>query len=106
MIKLSFKAVNQVLYHHISLINEMQAVLPAKANKSDVHQQMSSKVSILDMKQTMGEIAANIESRIQYDDVKRMLEEKVSRSDLHFQLQNKPSFDDLKQIMDNIHPHS
>jgi len=38
------------------------------------------------MKKTMAEVAANIESRVTYDDAKRMVEEKVSRSDLHFQL--------------------
>jgi hypothetical protein len=37
VIKLSFKAVNQVLHHHVSVINEIQAILPAKANKQDVH---------------------------------------------------------------------
>jgi hypothetical protein len=31
------------------------------------------------MKKTMAEVAANIESRVTYDDAKRMLEEKVSK---------------------------
>jgi len=26
-----------VLYHHVQLIQELQQVLPTKANKSDVH---------------------------------------------------------------------
>jgi hypothetical protein len=38
------------------------------------------------MKKTMAEVAANIESRVSYEDVKRMLEEKANRSDLHYQL--------------------
>lgn len=54
------------------------------------------------MKKTMAEVAANIESRVTYDDAKRMVEEKVSRSDLHFQLQNRPSFDDIKHIVDQM----
>jgi len=54
------------------------------------------------MKKTMAEVAANIESRVSYEDVKRMLEEKANRSDLHYQLQNKPSFDDIKEIMDQM----
>jgi len=37
VIKLSFKAVHQVLYHHVALFNEIQQVLPSKANKQDVH---------------------------------------------------------------------
>ena len=54
------------------------------------------------MKKTMAEVAANIESRVSFDDAKRMLEDKVTRSDFHFQLQNKPSFDDIKTIMDQM----
>ncbi len=50
----------------------------------------------------MAEVAANIESRVSFDDAKRMLEDKVTRADFHFQLQNKPSFDDIKTIMDQM----
>jgi len=52
------------------------------------------------MKKTMAEVAANIESRVSFDDAKRLLEDKVSRADFHFQIQNKPSFDDIKTIME------
>ncbi len=45
---------------------------------------MNSKANIIDMKKTMAEVAANIESRITFEDAKRMVEEKVSRSDFHF----------------------
>jgi hypothetical protein len=31
------------------------------------------------MKKTMAEVAANIESRITYDDIKRMLEDKITK---------------------------
>jgi hypothetical protein len=54
------------------------------------------------MKKTMAEVAANIESRVSFDDAKRMMEDKVTRADFHFQLQNKPSFDDIKTIMDQM----
>ena len=39
---------------------------------------------MLDMKKTMAEVAANLESRVSYEDAKRMLEDKVARADLHF----------------------
>ena len=102
MIKLSFKAVHQVLYHHVALFQEIQQVLPTKANKADVHQQLSQKANLLDMKKTMAEVAANIESRVSFDDAKRLLEDKVTRVDFHYQLQNKPSFDDIKAIMEQM----
>ena len=54
------------------------------------------------MKKTMAEVAANIESRVSFEDAKRLLEDKVSRADFHFQIQNKPSFDDIKTIMEQM----
>ena len=82
MVKLSFKAVHQVLYHHVQLIQELQQVLPTKANKSEVHAQMAQKANLIDMKKTMAEVAANIESRLSFEDARRLLDEKVSRADL------------------------
>jgi soluble cytochrome b562 len=67
-----------------------------------VHQQLSQKANLIDMKKTMAEVAAHIESRVSFEDAKRMLEDKVSRADFHFQIQNKPSFDDIKTMMDQM----
>ncbi len=60
--------------------------MPTKANKSDVHQQLSQKANLIDMKKTMAVVAANMESRVSYDDARRLLEEKVSRADMQYQL--------------------
>jgi hypothetical protein len=38
------------------------------------------------MKKTMAEVAANIESRTSFEDVKRIMEEKVSKSEVHYLL--------------------
>ena len=52
------------------------------------------------MKKTMAEVAANIESRTTFEDVKRMTEDKITKSDMLFQLQNKVSFEDMKHYVD------
>lgn len=44
------------------------------------------KANTIDIKKTMAEVAANIESRTTYEDVKRLLEEKVSKSDFQYLL--------------------
>ena len=58
------------------------------------------------MKKTMAEVAANIESRVTYEDAKRLVEERggVSRQDLQYQLQSRPTFDDIKHIVDEMAP--
>ena len=52
-----------------------------------------------DVKKTMAEVAANIESRVGFDEHRKALDEKASRSDLHLYLQDKVSFEDLKKYM-------
>ena len=56
------------------------------------------------MKKTMAEVAANIESRVTFEDAKRMILEGggVTRAEFQFQMQNKPSFDDIKTIMEQM----
>ena len=49
----------------------------------------------------MAEVAANIESRVSFDEHRKALEEKASRSDLHLYLQDKVSFEDLKKYMNS-----
>ena len=58
------------------------------------------------MKKTMAEVAANIESRTTFEDVKRMLEDKISKPELMFQLQNKVSYEDMKHYVDQTAAHN
>ena len=44
----------------------------------------------------MAEVAANIESRTTFHDVKNMVETKVDRNELQFMAQQKVTFDDMK----------
>jgi len=57
---------------------------------------MRAKANTLDMKKTMAEVAANIESRVSYDDLNRFLEAKMNKSDLNYLLQGKVSYEELK----------
>ena len=47
----------------------------------------------------MAEVAANIESRVGFEEHRKDLAEKASRSDLNLYLQDKVSFEDLKKYM-------
>jgi hypothetical protein len=68
-----------------------------------VQQQLAQKANLIDMKKTMAEVAANIESRVTFEDAKRMvMEDRVTRAEFQFQMQNKPSFDDIKTIMEQM----
>ena len=48
---------------------------------------MKLKANLNDMKKTMAEVAANIESRTTFHDVKRLLEQKMERSEVQYMMQ-------------------
>jgi hypothetical protein len=52
------------------------------------------------MKKTMAEVASNIESRITYDDVKRMMEDKISKQEVHYLMQGRVQFEDMKNYVE------
>lgn len=66
--KLTFKSVVHVLKAHSDCIREMEHILPAKANKQDVSQQLAQKANVFDIKKTMAEVAASIENRVTYEE--------------------------------------
>ena len=101
IVKLTFKGVVHVLKAHSDCIKEMEHILPAKANKQEVSQQLAQKANVFDIKKTMGEIAANIESRVTYDDQRIALADKISKGEINFYLQDKVSVLDFKNFVAN-----
>ena len=77
IVKLTFKGVVHVLKAHSDCLKEMEQILPAKANKQDVMQQISQKANVFDIKKTMSEVAANMESRVTYEDMRTALSDKI-----------------------------
>ena len=99
IVTLTFRGVCHVLKTQRDCIKEVEQILPAKANKQDLISQLNQKANIYDVKKTMAEVAANIESRVSFDEHRTALQEKASRSDLNLLLQDKVSFEDLKKYM-------
>ena len=64
IVQLSFKAACHVMKAQSECIKEMEQILPAKANKQEVSNHLASKANLLDIKSTMAEVAANIESKV------------------------------------------
>ena len=50
----------------------------------------------------MAEVAANIESRTTFHDVKRLLEQKIERSEVQYMVQQKVSFDEMKTYVEQV----
>ena len=56
----------------------MEQILPAKANKQDVSQQLAQKANLFDIKSTMTEVAKNIESKVSIEGLEAALDQKFS----------------------------
>lgn len=86
IVKLTFKGVVHVLKAQSDCIKEMEHILPAKANKQEVNQLLAQKANVFDIKKTMAEVAANIESRVTYEDQRNALADKISKAEIGFYL--------------------
>jgi len=49
----------------------------------------------------MTEVVANIESRVTYEEYRRLLDEKMGKADIEFHLQDRVTFDDLNHYLQN-----
>ena len=54
---------------------------------------------MFDIKSTMAEVAANIESKVSIEDYRIALEEKLSRTENTLRMQEKVSYDDMKRYV-------
>ena len=79
IVQLSFKATCHVLKAQSECLKEMGLILPAKANKEEVNQMLNGKANLVDIKSTMAEVAANIESKVSLEEFRLAMDEKLSR---------------------------
>ena len=101
IVKLTFKALFDVVKAQGEAIRELERTMPTKASKSEINSGLSTKANISDVSRTVAEVATNIESRATLEDVQVLLGDKVNRSDLQYILSNKVSIDELRTMLEN-----
>ena len=82
IIKLTLKAVCEVVRTQGLAIRELERVIPTKCNKSELNAGLSLKSNTADVSRTIAELSTQIDSKLNLDDIQRMLDEKVSRADM------------------------
>ena len=100
IVKLTFKGIYQALKVQQECIRDIETILPSKMSLEDVRaecrDQMAGKANLGDVKRTVAEIAANLEQRVTFPELKRMLDAKVDQSELKIALgSNEPSLRDF-----------
>lgn len=101
IIKLTLKAVCDVVRTQGLAIRELERVLPTKCNKSELNAGLSLKANVSDVSRTVADVAASIDTKLSIEDVQQMLQEKVTKTDLQYMMSNKVSVEELSRVLEN-----
>lgn len=67
--KLTFKAVCDVLKQQGLAIRELERVAPTKASKAELNAGLSLKANVADVSRTFSEMASGMESKLSFEEV-------------------------------------
>eukprot|EP01022_Parablepharisma_sp_SALTPOND_P015976 TRINITY_DN2297_c1_g1_i1.p1 TRINITY_DN2297_c1_g1~~TRINITY_DN2297_c1_g1_i1.p1 ORF type:complete len:983 (-),score=93.89 TRINITY_DN2297_c1_g1_i1:14064-17012(-) len=101
IVKLTFKALFDVVKAQGEAIRDLEQVMPTKASKAELNSSLSTKANISDVSKTLAEVAANIESRTTGEEIKRSLAEKASREELDLLAREMVRKGDIEMVIKN-----
>jgi hypothetical protein len=99
IVRLTFKALSDVVKSQGATIKELELQLPTKASKCEISSCLSMKTSFNEVSRSISELKSSVESKMNIDDVYSIVEEKVSRADLQFLLGSKASYEELRSSL-------
>ncbi len=67
--KLTFKAMCDVLRQQGLALRELERALPTKASKAEMNAGLSLKANVADVSRTMAEVAATMESKLSFEEI-------------------------------------
>ncbi|CAG9313179.1 unnamed protein product [Blepharisma stoltei] len=100
IIRLTFKALSDVVKSQGGSIKDLELQMPSKASKAELNSGLAMKANISDISRTFSELRSSLDSKATIDDVYPLVEDKVSRSDLQYLLGNKVSYEELRTALE------
>jgi hypothetical protein len=73
IMKLTMTAFYRVISSHSASIQEIENILPMKANKVDISSMMNAKANVKDIRKTIADMAQDIENKTTVDEVKQIV---------------------------------
>lgn len=101
IIKMTMKAMCEVVRDQGKAIHELEQIMYTKANKSDLHSSLSTKANVADVSKAITEVATAIDDKASLEEVNIMMEDKMTKSELQYLLTNKVSIDELRTLLEN-----
>jgi hypothetical protein len=82
IVKLTFKAICDVIRQQGLALRELERAVPTKASKAEVNAGLSLKANVADVSRTLADLASTMESKLSFEEVQTLLDDRVSKSDL------------------------
>jgi len=83
IVKLTFKALFDVVKAQGEAISNLELIIPTKATKTEVNSSLSTKANMTDLSRTLAELTSSIESRPTMEEVRRMMIEKADQEEVN-----------------------
>lgn len=100
IIKLTLKALCDVIKDQGNAIVDLEKAVTVKANKSELNSVLNTKANITDVSKAITEVASMLEEKASLDEVNVLMEDKMSKSELQYLLTNKVSIEELRTLLD------
>ena len=101
IVRLTFKALSDVVKTQGAAIKELEMQLPSRATKSELNSALAVKANISEVSRSLTDMRSTLESKTNMNDIYTLLEDKVSRADLQYLIGNKVSYQDLENLLES-----
>jgi hypothetical protein len=91
IVRLTFKALSDVVRAQGASLRELERQMPNKLSKSEFNSGMAIKANASDISRTVQEVFVSLESKLHLEDLETLLADKVSRSEVQYLISSKAS---------------
>jgi len=99
VVRITFKALADVVKVQGTAIRDLELQLPGKAAKSDLIAQLALKTDRVDWENALRAVEEQLEVKVEGEELSALLEDKVSKSDLQLALRSKADSDQLPSLL-------
>lgn len=101
VIRLTFRALTDVVRAQGGSLNELEHQLPHCLKKEELDYAMSFKANASDLARAAAELRNSLESKLNLDDVYEVIDDKVTKAELYQGLQSRVTLDDFRAALDS-----
>ncbi|EAR92032.3 hypothetical protein TTHERM_00105270 (macronuclear) [Tetrahymena thermophila SB210] len=101
IVKLTLKAVKDVLKSQGKMIKEFEKQISSKASKNELNTGLSLKANVSEVGRQVSALATSVDNKIAFEDVQLILRDYALKSEVAFQISQKTNEDDVKRIVSN-----